>query len=472
MQAPAQPNSPSQSPSQSSALCRTNFAFNDDSIIKRGYVINRYGIVEWGADNLLPAHLLDRASRSPQINSIILTQSGQVAGEGLLFSGQEAERAQEWAKTVGLDEELICRLAADAAMFGAVSLRVVASRAAMEGAAMELGSFRYGAVYHQRVAEVRAMAPTLTQHVAEYLTAPDWSVINSAGNPSGKHKSFKHYIPKSWAAFDAESNLATQLIYMFRYHPAMYFYPLPDVETAMIHAEAQERIVDYHNNNLKHGISSNMVIRFPFKSSGEPERDALEQKALVNAIQDNFQGNRNAGNPMILFYESDAEEVASIQQLQTDENGQKYIETNKLLERQTNVALGVVSPELYGMTSSSGFSSQADLLMAANDIQYSNKIRPLQALIIRAITQLLKAEGIVATVDMANSLPVVMRITPEMVTTNLFTANEFREMYGYPAQDEDMIIDEVPTSTVVDGPVPVAETNRRDIFSNLLKRLH
>lgn len=418
-------------------LHTVNLGLGDDSIVsKRGYVINKLGIVEWGSDNLLPVSLLSLAGSNPQVKSILETQAGQVAGEGLFFEGPEAAKAQEWADWVGIDEELIARLAFDATLFGAVSLRVSITQKQAEGIPPDVrksqGIYRYGRVSHQRVAEVRVVAPLQGSEITEYFTAPDWAAINPQGKVKHPKSKFPHYTPQKHVAWSPLSNAPNQMMYSFRYHPAMYFYPLPDIESISIHAEAQRRIVDFHNNSLANGIASNLIINFPFQSTGNDEEDAREQAAITESIRARLAGNNNAGNPIIVFYSADAEAVPTIEPVRIDDNGQKYIETNRNLERLVNVGLGVVSPELYGMTSSAGFSSQADLLMAANDIQYSNKIKPLQGLITRAINKLLQAEEIDARAVMSNSLPVVMRITTEMVDAGIFTEDEFREAYGYP----------------------------------------
>jgi hypothetical protein len=390
--------------------------------------------IPWGTqppwENTYPQKIEELYLRSGYFRRITDDKAGQILGEGLLVTGPQAAGAERWLQSVGLGHDTLEALSYDLALLNGCALQVIWNR----------GYSRVAQVSHTKLAHVRIGKPDATGEVTRYFLAPDWGGL-------GKRIVFKS-TRQNIAELPAygTSTAPRQLLYTVQYSPITDYYPLPEAESVYEELALGADVVVYQRRYVQNGMTASAILYVPFS----PE-DTLENGHFSPADQERLNqrreqirreltGQLSAGQVAVVFFnpmQTDATGqplgAPRFEKPIEERNDQKFIEVQRESRQSFLTGLGVVSGELFGIPGSSGFASQSELLLTANELTYNKVIRPKQQVLLRTLKRLLADAGFPSTqLDIANPLPVQRQLTVDMVRAGLFTANEFREAYGYP----------------------------------------
>lgn len=233
-------------------------------------------------------------------------------------------------------------------------------------------------------------------------------------------------------------------MYETMYCPISDYYPFPDCESCQRSLWILNKIVEYQGNYISNGMVGSGMLYMPYipiNTAPEQPLSSEDAQAIARIKEDittSLNGVNNAGKLTIIFYNPMAKDgngdpvgIPKIDKALEDKNDAKFIE---MLQESTQLALtglNVISRELFGIPSSGGFSSQANMLLTANEIHYNTVIVPKQKILTRMLDRLLADAGYTARVSIANSLPVAYNISIEEVAAGVFTIDEYREQKGF-----------------------------------------
>lgn len=389
------------------------------------------------APNLYPVRVEEMYIENSIFQRVVNDNAGQIKGEGTVFEGAESGRAADYFAKIGIGDQFLERSAYDIALFNGMSAQIIWDGFWL----LNKSAGTVSRVEHTKFSRVRSgKLCRETMHVPNFYASADWSVINFKGKPlSG----FEYYAPKAIETFDRQGECARQMWYDFKYSPVTDYYPLPDMESAYEQLSLSNDIILFQRKYVQNGMVSSGVVYYPFipeaSQPGQPlsELDRKRMDEITNELRKNLTGAMQAGRLGVVFWNpangtpSKPAEAPRIENPVEEKNDTKFLEVNREARQQMLTGLGVVSQELMGIPSAGGFSSQADMLLTANELSYNKIIRPKQDVLLRFLNRLLSEARIKAKVGIANSLPVSQSLTVDMVSAGIFTNDEFREAYGY-----------------------------------------
>lgn len=314
--------------------------------------------VAFDYDNLFPNVLYNLYADSPLQSSIINNQIKYVKGAGLkeysasIFQPNIGER---W-------EEFIEKVVTDFCIFGAFSVQAVVSE--------DGNKLLY---YHIPVNQVRLGAYNENNQIEYAYLATDWSRINTSNVV--EIKMFGLEQPKKGERY---------LLYFKPYDPSELYYAVPKWYSGANWVLADIALSRYYNNYIRNNFSANMSIAYP------NDMDEDKKAELYQLLTDSFGGQDNAGNILLLFGENGTlPEVKSIESVNAD----LYQNVCDTVLKYIVSANRLTSPILAGLSTSSGFSSKSDEIIAAYTLYKLTVIDDMRSFIMDKINYLLMLNG-------------------------------------------------------------------------------
>lgn len=172
--------------------------------------------------------------------------------------------------------------------------------------------------------------------------------------------------------FDADKRDVASSIYFYK-NIRHQTYPMPIWSSAVIAAEIQKNINQYHLNNLYNGFAPNTIVSF---NNGVPEDDVREE--IERQFNEKYSGYQNAGR-IILNWATDKDHGVTITKVESNDHASRYNELKERSEEELFVAFRA-TPNLFGLpTKTTGFNSQeyAD----AFKLYQKTVVQPLQTII-------------------------------------------------------------------------------------------
>jgi hypothetical protein len=296
------------------------------------------------------------------------TQQAAVDGCTQLLYGKGLSSDNEAVKTAIkelTDQDEIKKIVNDYKLFGQLAIQVTFSpdRKSILG------------FYHMPIDTLRAEKCDDYGNVNGYYYSPDWA------NTKIKSK----YIP----AFESsEYENDVQVLVVKRYVPGMFYYGLPDYYSCLQYCAVEGEISNLHVNNITNGFLPSCMINF---NGGSPPPE--EQYLLEASIANKFAGTSNAGR-FILSFNENKDEATTIDMLKTENLHDQYRFLSEEARDKIMLAHRITSKLLFGITSATGFSSNADELKTSFGIFSEMVISPMQEEILKAFKKVLELNGI------------------------------------------------------------------------------
>lgn len=291
--------------------------------------------VKFGWDNNYPQLCLDLANSSPLQKAILENKVSYMYGAGLAKTVDNIytpNLMESWA-------DLTKKCMIDFVYLGAFAIQVILN---------ESGSkFSF---YFQPVDQVRLgnYDPQTNQITKAYLNS-DWS--NTNRNQIVEIKMWGSETPKKGERY---------LMYFKQHQLGQYFYATVPWMSAANYIACDAALSQYYNNYVRNNFSANLCIKYP------TEPDEEKKQEIYQNLQASFGGSENAGNILLLFGENGVNpEISSIESVNADLYN-SVVDTVKLAIVSAN---RLTSPILAGISTSSGFSSKSDEIIAAT-VQY------------------------------------------------------------------------------------------------------
>ena len=240
-----------------------------------------YGTEDWA--NLYPQFLIDLYYNSSTQAAIINATAELIAGEDIVIEDEE-ERDLEavvklkkfFAQANGNESlnEVVKKIAFDFKLQGAFALNIVWSQ----------DRTQISEIYHIGVDKIRAEKPNELGKIEGYYVSADWS--NTRMNK-----------PYRVPAFNTNDRTSpNQILYTGLYSPNMNAYHTPDYVAANNWALVDQRVAEFHLNNISNGFSGSFLISFANGVPTQEERFQIEQSLAAK-----FTGADNAGKFILTF---------------------------------------------------------------------------------------------------------------------------------------------------------------------------
>lgn len=316
--------------------------------------------VKFGWDNAYPQMCLDLANSSPLQKAILENKVSYMYGAGLAETKDNiyTPNLQEtWA-------DLTLKCITDFVYLGAFAIQVIMSESG--------NKFSF---YHTSVDQIRLGNYNDKNAIEKAYLNSDWKNTNR-----------NHIVEiKMWGS-ETPRKGERYLMYFKRHELGQYYYAIPQWMSAANYVMADASLSQYFNNYINNSFSSNLVIKF----GNEP--DEAKKTEIYENLQASFGGQHNAGNILLLFGEGGIiPEIGSI-----DASTQQADLYNTICD---TVKLAIVSanrltsPILAGISTSSGFSSKSEEIIAAWTTYKLTVIAPERQFVMQKLNDLLVMNG-------------------------------------------------------------------------------
>jgi hypothetical protein len=381
----------------------------------RGRDYIEYGTDDWR--NLYPQFLIDLYYNSSTHAAVINATSEMIAGEDLIIEDDEDLNLASYVKLKKFMRhanrkeslhQVIKKVAFDFKLQGAYAIHIIWNRERTE----------ISEVYHVPVERVRAGRPNEMGIVDTYFISADWANTRM-------HK------PYAIAAFNEKDRTASsQLIYTGSYSPNMDIYHTPDYLAGCNWALVDQRVAEFHLNNIENGFSGSYFISFANGVPTQEERFQIEQ-----SLTDKFTGAKNSGK-FILTFSDDRTRTPEINPISVSNADKQYLALQELLVQNILTAHRVTSKTLMGIDSTNGFSSNTDELINAANFYLNTVVRPYQLNILNTLQTIFSVNNMDLEVGFVQLKPITVQFDSKTVR-EVMTQDEIRESLGLPPLGDD-----------------------------------
>ena len=401
-----------------------------------------YGTEEWL--NLYPQFLIDLYYNSSTHAAIINGTAEMIAGEDIIIDDEGEDNLDRLVKlknffyhTNGKEtlHEVLKKVSLDFKLQGAFALHLIWNK----------GKTEIVELYHIPVERVRAGIPNALGIVDTYYVSADWS--DERENPA-----------TAIQAFNTNNRTgASQLLYSGLYSPNMDVYHTPDYIAANNWAMVDQRVSEFHLNNISNGFSGSYMINFANGVPTQEERIAIE-RSLINK----FSGASNSGK-MIISFSDDKTRTPEIFPISVSNADKQYLALQELLVQNILTGHRVTSPMLLGIKSETGLGSNVDELNSAFEVYLNTVVKPFQSHIIKVLAKIFKINDMDLPISFVQAKPITSRFDIEDMRA-VMTQDEIREELGLPALEKNEQVEEDELSKVgmIDGK-PVYNTKEEAI---------
>lgn len=236
--------------------------------------------------------------------------------------------------------------------------------------------------------------------------------------------------------------------FMGRVTPYRFFYGTPDYESldALCYMDIDYMLSQRDFKDLNTGFSLDyIVVRYRGKKSTEAE-EKDQRKKDVDFFKNKFSG-FDGDKTLMVWAEPSVDDTGKVQSpkmlevipIPNNNTAERY---NVLREERMMKILNahcIVTGEIVGLPrlSSTGFSSQAEFLITAQEHLYWSVISPLQKIIIDDIQSMLIDAGLPVRPVIKKSLANYRALSDQMIQW-AFGLDEFREMIGRAKMSEEV----------------------------------
>ncbi len=320
--------------------------------------------VTYGEKNMYYQYLIDRSNGSPTNNSLITGISQMIYGDGI-YATDASDKPAEFAKMkVLFRKDDLKRVSIDLKMLGNCAFQVIYDK----------GHKTITEVAHIPIESLRAEKSNEDGEIEGYYYAPDWSKIGGSRKPVR--------IP----AFGS-SREGLEILFMKPYRPGYFYYSPVDYVGGVTYAELEEEIVNYHITNIQNGFSPTTLINF---NNGQVTTNE-EKQMLEGKIQKKFSG--TSGGKIVLSFNDGVDTETHMETVQLSDAPQQY----EFLSTESSKKI-LISHRgfgaLFGLETSTGFSSNAEEIKNASIYMTSKVIQPFQEIIIDGMDKILEFNGI------------------------------------------------------------------------------
>jgi hypothetical protein len=319
--------------------------------------------VEFGIDNNYFQFLIDRYTNSTTNNAIINNISRLVYGKGL-SALDASKKPNEYAQMMALfNKDCIRKMIIDRKMLGQFAIQVHYSK----------DRKNILKAFHIPVNLIRSEKCNQYGEIEGYYYSDNW-------------EDTKKFKPVRYAAFGTSKD-EIEILFSKPYAVGMKYYAYPDYQGALPYALLEEEVADYLINEVQNGFSGTKIVNF---NNGVPSEE--QQEIISRKVLNKLTGSR--GQKVIVAFNNNAESKTDVTDIPLNDAPEHYTYLSEECTKKIMFGHNVTSPLLFGLATSTGFSSNADELMNSSILFDNMVIRPMQEEICEAFDKILAYNGI------------------------------------------------------------------------------
>jgi hypothetical protein len=322
--------------------------------------------VTYGEDNQFPQRMIEAWLQSSTHNAITNGIVQMIAGDNITFSEKVVE-VETWAKKVNTKgeslEELVHKTAFDLYLHGYFGWQIVWNQART----------KIVSIYHTPAEQIRAGKADDLGVVKEYFVSWDWTQYRK-----------KKFEPTRIKAFDpSDRSEGKQMLFVKQYRPSQYYYSTPSYIGGMNWILLDNRVGEFHLNNIEHGFFPSSVVQF---FNGEPPQE--EKRKIETNFMSKFTG--KSSSKIVFVYNNNQEEKVSFDTHEPANIDKRFRELMPEISKNIMIAHRVPSPLLFGVRDSGGLGNNAEELESSSLLMNKLVIVPYQKIILDAIAHVFR----------------------------------------------------------------------------------
>ncbi|QDP50880.1 MAG: putative portal protein [Prokaryotic dsDNA virus sp.] len=381
--------------------------------------------IEYGTDNwknLYPQFLIDLYYNSSTNAAIINATSEIIAGEDIIIDDEDERdldamvKLKQFMANPNTNEtlhELVKKVAFDFKLQGAFALNIVWSK----------DRTQIAEIYHVPVEKIRVERPDAMGKVCAYYVSADW----------GNTRQNKPYRVPAFNINDRTS--ANQILYSGLYSPNMNSYYTPDYLAGNNWSLIDQKVSEYHLNNISNGFSGSYFISF---ANGIPTQE--ERLQIEHSLKEKFTGSESAGR-FVLTFSEDRNRVPEITPIAVANADKQFLALQELLVQNILTAHRVTSPMLMGIKNQTGLGSNVDELNSAANYYLNTVCKPYQQHIIKVLRKLFRVNNMDMPISFVQLKPITLQFTSEDLKA-VMEQDEIREELGLAPLNEEVVVNE------------------------------
>ena len=319
--------------------------------------------VEYGEDNMHFQWLLERYINSTTNNAVINNISRLIYGKGLKAIDAK-NKPNEYAQMMAMfNKDDIRKMALDFKMLGQFAIQVLYTK----------DHKKIAKAHHIPVHLLRAEKCNEDGEITGYYYSDNWAEV-------------KKFTPTRYAAFGTSKD-EIEILYVKPYSVGMKYYAYPDYQGALPYAVLEEETSDYMINLVKSNFSPSTIINF---NNGVPSEE--QQQMIKSDIMNKLTGPQ--GDKVVVSFNTSKETAATIENMPVEQAPDLYKYLSEECVRKILIGHNVTSPLLFGIATTTGFSSNADELKNSAILFNNMVITPLQEVMLDAFDKILAYNGI------------------------------------------------------------------------------
>ena len=205
--------------------------------------------------------------------------------------------------------------------------------------------------------------------------------IDWTGEKTGKVQPVTTYFP-----FGRNLQGHKQLLYMQKMRSGHLYYGLPDFYSTIKWIRIEAGIGDAHLNSVENGFAPSVAVVFP----GKPDSTKIEKK-IVDNLNKNYGG--PTGKKILAIFAPNKDLKPEINAIDVKNLHSQYDSVDERTERKILTGHGVTTPLIFGITTSSGFSSNAEEMLVGFNTYNSTTVHPDQEDLQRAVNMIMQESG-------------------------------------------------------------------------------
>ena len=324
---------------------------------------NKKDWVEYGVNNDYYDFLIDLYQNSTTHHAVVNAITKLIYGRGL-DATDSSKKPNDYAQMKMLFRpDVLKKCITDFKLLGQCAFQLIYNKAKTKIVKVE----------HMPIQLLRAEKCNKEGDIEAYYYSDNWQ------EP-------KKFVPKRIPAF-GYGDKTLEILYVGNYTVGQKYYSNVDYTGALPYCKLEHSVSDYLINDVENGFSGTKVINF---NNGIPDEE--KQGLIVSNVNNKLTGVK--GLKAIVSFNSDETRKTTVDDIPLDNAPEHYAYLSEEARGKILLGHGVTSGLLFGITTATGFSSNAEELKTASTLFDNMVIRPLQETILDALDTILGYNGV------------------------------------------------------------------------------